>query len=136
MPTYPSRLRLEPLLQISQTLAGPPPPETQLLQSIEVYPTQVKIYFGFLFHLLIFQSLWTIEIALRMVLHWETTGDSVTPSPSPSPIPIQPPFITPTPAPPSPNNSSYHEADEGIEEENHSSPLAPPSQHNLHDSTG
>src|SRR5258707_4563251 len=84
MPTYPSRLRLEPLLQISQTLEGPPPPETQLLQSIEVYPAEVKIYFGFLYHLLIFQSLWTIEIAFRMVLHWETTGDSVTPSPSPS----------------------------------------------------
>src|SRR6267143_6356597 len=120
MPNYPSCLRLEPVLEITQVVDGPPPNDCVLVQNLDVYPTRITIYFGFIIQFLFFQSLWTIEIALRMVLFWSPAGEeSVTSSPSPEPIPVQPlftwnsPTLPHTPLPASPNTSSYHEADEG-----------------------
>jgi hypothetical protein len=118
MPVFPSRLRLEPIFEISQDLNESHPHEAQLVQNIDHYPSKLKLYYGFCLQYFFFGILFTFEIALRITLNWESTGDSVTSStpPSPSPLPVPPPFILTEPTPTSPSNtSSYHEADEGTQ---------------------
>src|SRR5882757_9345802 len=122
MPTFPSRIRFEPILDISQDIANPLPSETALMQNVELYDNRIKVYFGFLFYFSLFQALWKIEIACRMVLFWQDTEELVTPSLSPSPVPVLPPTISISPATTpatlatSPT-ASYYEADEGTAED-------------------
>src|SRR5882757_6277843 len=118
MPTFLSHLHLEPILDISQDITNPQPGETSLMQNIEVFNNQISLYFGFLFYFSLFQALWKIEIAFRMVLFWQDTEEPVTPRSSPSPVLVLPPQIlisrvhTETTLPKSPT-MSYYEADEG-----------------------
>src|SRR5882757_5301005 len=118
MPTFPSRFRFEPILDLSQDITNPAPNKTSLMQNIEVFDNRIKIYFSLMLYCSIFQSLWTLKIAFRIVLFWQDTEEIVTPSPSPSPVPVLPPTISISPASPSttlptsPMTSSY-EADEG-----------------------
>src|SRR5882757_4859650 len=118
MPTFPSRLRLEPLLDLSQDITNPPLNETSLVQNVEVFDNRISLYFGFLFYFSLFQAQWKIEVALRMVLFWQDTEEPVTPRSSPSPVPVLPPQTsispvhTETTLPTSPT-MSYYEADEG-----------------------
>src|SRR5882757_9447585 len=117
MPTFPSRIRFEPILDILQDITNPPPDVTALMQNVEVFDNRIKLYFGFMLYFSLFQALWKIKIAFRMVLFWQNTEEPVTPSSSPSPVPVLPPTISISPAateatlPTSPT-TSYHEADE------------------------
>src|SRR5882757_6673921 len=118
MPTFPSCLRLEPILDISQDITNPLPGDTSLMQNVEVFDNRISLYFGFLFYFSLFQALWKIEITFRMVLFWQETEEPVTPRSSPSPVPVLPPNIsispvhTETTLPTSPT-TSYYKADEG-----------------------
>src|SRR5882672_3112633 len=109
MPTYPSSLCLKPVLEITQVVDGPPPNDCVLVQNLDVYPNCITLYFGFVIQFLFFQSLWTIEIATRVVLYWAPSEEeSVTPSPPDSPLPVQPPFTWNSPTLPNhtPPNAS------------------------------
>src|SRR5882757_2974618 len=118
MPTFPSRIRFEPILDISQDITNPAPDVTALMQNVEVFDNHIKLYFGFMLYFSLFQALWKIEIAFRIVLFWQDTEEPITPSSSPSPVPVLPPTISISPAateatlPTSPT-TSYYEADEG-----------------------
>ena len=93
MPAFPSRLRFEPILEISQDITNPAPGDTSLMQNVEVYDNRLKLYFGFLLFFSLFQALWKIEIAFRIVLFWQDNEEPVSPRSSPSPVPVLPPTI-------------------------------------------
>src|SRR5882757_1995448 len=118
MPTFPSHICFEPILDISQDITNPQPGDTSLMQNVEVFDNRIKLYFGFMFYFSLFQALWKIEITFRMVLFWQNTKEPVTPCLSPSPVPVLPPTIsispvhTETTLPTSPT-MSYYEADAG-----------------------
>ena len=112
MPAFPSRLRFEPILEISQDITNPAPGETSLMQNVEVYDNRLKLYFGFLLFFSLFQALWKIEIAFRIVLFWQDNEEPVTPRSSPSPGPVLPPILSIAPLIPTSPTTSYHEADE------------------------
>src|SRR5882757_5332426 len=118
MPTFPSRIHFEPILDISQDIANPPPSNTSLMQNVEVFDNCIKLYFGFMFYFSLFQALWKIEIAFRMVFFWQDMEETVTPRSSPSPVSVLPPTISISPVntdatlPTSPT-TSYYEADKG-----------------------
>src|SRR5882757_6655533 len=128
MPTFPSRFRFEPILDLTQDIANPPTHDTSLMQNVEVFNNRIKIYFGLMIYCSLFQSLWTLEIAFRIVLFWQDTEEIVTPSPSQSPVPVLPPTISISPASPStmlPTSptTSYYEADEGTAHDTGSLPM-------------
>src|SRR5882757_6119147 len=128
MPTFPSCIRFEPILDISQDITNPQPGDTSLMQNVEVFNNRIKLYFGFMFYFSLFQALWKIEIAYRMVLFWQDMEEPVTPHLSPSPAPVLPPQIsispvhTETTLPMSPM-TSYYKADKGTAHDMGSPPM-------------
>src|SRR5882757_6753484 len=130
MPTFPSCLCLKPIFDISQDITNPQPSETSLMQNVEVFDNRISLYFSFMFYFSLFQALWKIEIAFRMVLFWQDTEEPVTPCLSPSPVPVLPPNIsispvhTETTLPTSPT-TSYYEADEGTTQDTAPTDLIP-----------
>src|SRR5882757_5073231 len=80
MPTFPSHIRFEPILDISQDITNPTHGNTALMQNVEVFDNRIKLYFGIMCYFSLFQALWTLEIAFRMVLFWQDTEEPVTPS--------------------------------------------------------
>src|SRR5882757_430969 len=130
MPTFPSRLRLEPLLDLHQDITNPQLGETSLVQNVEVFDNRISLYFGLLFYFSLFQAQWKIEIAIRMVLFWQDTEEPVTPRSSPSPVPVLPPQISISPvhtetALPTSPTTSYYEADEGTAQDTAPMDLTP-----------
>src|SRR5882762_10457865 len=92
MPTYPSRLRLEPFIEVIQTPDTDVAPNHRTIQSVQSYPNSVAVAFGFNLFFVYFQTLWDIQIILRVVLYWTDYEVSSTPSsPSPPPAQIPPP---------------------------------------------
>src|SRR5882757_11322061 len=130
MPTFPSRIRFEPILDISQDITNPLPGDTSLMQNVEVFDNHIKLYFSIMLYCSLFQVLWKIEITFRMVLFWQDTEEPVTPHSSPSPVPVLPPNILISPAntettlPTSPT-TSYYEADKGTAQDTAPMDLTP-----------
>jgi len=92
MPTYPSRLHLEPFIEVIQTPDETVAPNHRTIQSVQSYPNSVAVAFGFNLFFLYFQTLWDIQIILRVILYWTDYEVSSTPSsPSPPPAQIPPP---------------------------------------------
>src|SRR6267378_2006657 len=90
MPTYPSRLRLEPFIEVIQTPDVNVAPNHRTIQSVQSYPNSVAVAFGFNLFFVYFQTLWDIQIILRVVLYWTDYEVSSNPS-SPPPAQIPPP---------------------------------------------
>src|SRR5882757_138007 len=128
MPTFPSHIRFEPILDISQDITNPTHGDTSLMQNVEVFDNRIKLYFGIMCYFSLFQALWTLEIAFRMVLFWQDMEEPVTPSPSQSPVLVLPPQIsispthTATTLPTSPT-TSYYKADKGTAQDMGSPPM-------------
>src|SRR6267143_1996243 len=112
MPTYPSRLRLEPFIEVIQTPNTTVAPNHRTIQSVQSYSNSVAVAFGFNLSFIYFQTLWDIQIILRVVLYWTDYEVISTPS-SPSPPPAQIP-------PPAGQEESDQSSDNGSEESHQS----------------
>src|SRR6267378_2932104 len=112
MPTYPSRLCLEPFIEVIQTPDVNVAPNHRTIQSVQSYPNSVTVAFGFNLFFVYFQTLWEIQIILRVVLYWTDYEGSSTPS-SPSPPPAQIP-------PPAGQEESDRSSENGSEESHQS----------------
>lgn len=124
MPTYPSHLRFEPLLDIQQHPASGPSLPFHIIRSIDVLPTSVAIRIGFFYSFIFLTARISIMLTLKVYVHWidieDTESSESTPASTPdilatrAPLPVATALIqseeSPPLSPPTSPATSYHEA--------------------------
>src|SRR5882757_8914828 len=88
MPYFPSCLHVEPIFNLTQAPGIEEVPLSETIQLVQPAEDHLAFLFSFHFYFTLFQSLWTLQLILRIVLYWQTYPPQVL---SPPPTPIPPP---------------------------------------------
>ena len=98
MPLYPTQIRLEPVLELGQSLGEQTVPPYSFTQSVASSFGVFRLLLGFTIHYYIFEALWTCHIFLKVTIRWtddeedaenESTGSYAAAEP---PLPVPPPI--------------------------------------------